>query len=373
MTRIVVLGGYGLFGSRISQRLAADGRFQVIVAGRRPRQATDLIAECNSRDRMQAAELDTQAIEFPTRLAALRPDIVIDTAGPFQGRELRVPRAALAAGAHCIDLADGRDYVRRITVLDEEARTAGKLIVSGASSVPGLSAAVVAAWRPRFSRLKSVEAGISPGNRTPRGLATTEAILAYVGQPYRLLRGGEWRTVHGWQSLRRMNFPGVGPRWFARCEVPDLDVLPARWPELASCDFRAGLELHRMHFGLWLASWAVRAGALRSMRPLAHRLLSISEHWLGQGSDTGVMHVELRGTGLDGRALGLRWQLIAQDGDGPQIPATAAVLLAGKLADASLTASGARPCLDLFTLDEFMASLDPYAIRASVRELPNRA
>ena len=47
MTRIVVLGGYGLFGSRISQRLAADGRFQVIVGGRRPQQATGLIAECS--------------------------------------------------------------------------------------------------------------------------------------------------------------------------------------------------------------------------------------------------------------------------------------------------------------------------------------
>ena len=368
--RILVLGGYGLFGSRISQRLAADGRFQVIVAGRSQAQAAAFIARCAGNTRMHAAALDTEADDFPAQLAALHPDIVIDSAGPFQARALRVPRAALAAGAHCIDLADGRDYVRRIGELDGEARAAGRWLVSGASSVPGLSGAVVAALRPRFARLDSVEAGISPGNHTPRGLATTEAILGYVGQPYRHWRAGQWRAAHGWQSLRRVDFAGIGPRWFARCEVPDLDVLPARWPELQTCDFRAGLELHRMHFGLWLASWAVRAGIVRSMQPFARRLLSISERWLQQGSDNGVMYIDLRGIGPDGRPLALRWQLIAEHGDGPQIPATAAVLLAGKLADARLSGAGARPCLDLFTLDEFMAALAPFAIRASLRELP---
>ena len=71
----------------------------------------------------------------------------------------------------------------------------------------------------------------------------------------------------------------------ARCEVPDLSVLPARWPQLATCDFRAGLELRRMHFGLWLASWAVRCGLLRNLPRRASALLALSNRWLGAGSD----------------------------------------------------------------------------------------
>ncbi len=94
-----------------------------------------------------------------------------------------------------------------------------------------------------------------------------------------MLAGGLRRHAHGWQSLRRERYAGVGVRWLARCDVPDLDVLPARYPQLRDCDFRAGLELRRMHFGLWLGSWAVRAGLLRSLRPWARHLLALSEHW----------------------------------------------------------------------------------------------
>lgn len=370
--KVLVLGGYGLFGAHISRKLAEDGGFEVIVAGRNVASAAQLIAICGAAaSRMQAAAINTTSRDFVARLQALAPDIIIDAAGPFQARDLHVPRAALAVGAHCIDLADGRDYVQRIPSLDADARAANRLIVSGASSVPGLSAAVVAKFKPRFSRLRSVEAGISPGNRTPRGLATTEAILGYVGQPYSLRLNGRWQQVHGWQSLQKVVFEGVGARWFARCEVPDLDVLPARWPELERCDFRAGLELHRMHFGLWLVSWAVRVGVLRSLRPYARLLLNISSHWLDAGSDTGVMYLDMRGTGQDGAPLAVRWELIAQHGDGPHIPATAAVVLARKLAAGNVSATGARACLDLFTLDDYLEALGPLSIQSRWRELPH--
>lgn len=369
--KVLVLGGYGLFGAYISRKLADDGRFDVIVAGRHQDRAAQFIATCgDAATRMRAEAVNTMAEDFPARLATLAPDLVIDAAGPFQARDMHVPRAALAIGAHCIDLADGRDYVQRIPSLDTEARAASRLIVTGASSVPGLSGAVVAAFKPRFLRLRTIEAGISPGNRTPRGHATTEAILGYVGQSYPLLLDDRWQPVHGWQSLRKITFDGVGPRWFARCEVPDLDVLPARWPELESCDFRAGLELHRMHFGLWLASWAVRIGLLRSIRPYTDTLLNISRHWLDIGSDTGVMYIDMRGENHDGAPLALRWELVARHGDGPHIPATAAVVLAKKLAAGVLRETGARACLDLFTLEDYLDALKPLAIEASLRELP---
>jgi hypothetical protein len=42
-----------------------------------------------------------------------------------------------------VDLADGRDFVCGIDVLDPQAKAAGVLLLSGASSVPALSSAVV--------------------------------------------------------------------------------------------------------------------------------------------------------------------------------------------------------------------------------------
>lgn len=364
-TRILLVGAYGLFGARIASALAADPTLCVILAGRdrgaaeRQREA---LLRGGARAKLETARFDVEAADLADALRALGAQQVIHTAGPFQQRDYRVAAAALDCGSHYIDLADGCDFVQGFQVLDAAARAAGRWAITGASSVPGLSAAVVAALRPRFARLQRVEASIVPGNRTPRGLATTRAILGYVGRPYPALVDGAWRTVYGWQSLRRLRLPGLATRWTARCEVPDLAVLPQRYPELQHCDFRAGLELRRMHVGLWLASIAVRLGLLPGLPRWAPSLLRLSERWIDAGSDCGAMVVELAGTDVQGAPLRLRWQLLAHHGCGPQVPATAAVLLARKLARAGLPGAGAGPCLDLFTLDEFLAELAAFPV-----------
>lgn len=372
--RILVLGGYGQFGSRISAALARDPALHLIVAGRRiesAEQQVDRLRAGGASALLSAMAIDVSHAGFADTLAVLAPQLVIHTAGPFQGCRHEVAEAALAAGAHYIDLADGRDFVVGIDALDACARAAGRWVISGASSVPGLSAAVVEAHLHHFGVLQEVEAAISPGNRTDRGLATTRAILGYVGQPYPVLKDGRWRRVHGWQSLRRLRIEGVRPRWLARCEVPDLTVLPRRYPQLRGCDFRAGLELRRMHWGLWLASWTVRARLLRSLAPWAGRLLAISQRWIDAGSDTGLMAIELRGLDPAGKPLRVQWTLLAHAGDGPQVPATAAVVLARKLARGALPGEGgARACLDLFTLEEFLQALEGYAIETRVQVDP---
>ncbi|MGN6519838.1 MAG: saccharopine dehydrogenase family protein [Dokdonella sp.] len=370
--RIVVLGGYGLFGTRIVRGLAGDEGLELVVAGRdagRARRFADELARAGARAAIASTALDVEARDFAERLAALAPALVVHTAGPFQGRDYGVARLTLALGAHYLDLADGRTFVAGFGALDAEARAAGRRAVSGASSVPGLSGAVVAAFAGEFGRLDAIETAISPGNRTPRGLATTRAILGYVGRPYPVLDRGRWQRAHGWQSLRRLRVPDVGTRWLARCEVPDLSLLPERHPTLRSCDFRAGLELRRMHFGLWLASWAVRGGVVHDFARQAPKLLALSERWLAVGSDIGLMQIDLRGVDREGVPRHLRWRLVAAHGDGPQVPATAANIHARKLARGELPGGGAGACLDLFTLDECLAALDGYAITTIIEKV----
>ncbi len=368
--RILVLGGYGLFGGRIARTLAADGELEILVAGRHAAQAQAFIDNSGiGRQRMQALQLDVEAGDLAARLRALEPDLVIHAAGPFQQRDYAVAGASVRAGAHYIDLADARGFVEGFDVLDAEAKAAQRWAISGASSVPGASAAVIEEFLPRFSRLDAVETAIFPGNRTPRGLATTRAILSYTGQPYRALIDGRWRNVHGWQSLRRVRIDGLGTRWLARFEAPDLGVLPQRYPALQTCDTRAGLELRRMHFGLWLSSWFVRARLLHSMQPFAAALLKLSNHWVDAGSDAGGMQVVLRGQGIAGKPLALRWTMLLRNGDGPQFPCTAAIVLARKLARGELHGSGAKACLDLFTLDEYLDALRGFAIETRVEEI----
>lgn len=370
---VLLLGAYGLFGARIAARLAREPGWRVLLAGRDRQRAEQLAMRCRADVRtlaeLVAVSVDVHDAGFDAVLARARPQLVINCAGPFQQQNYAVARRCLDAGAHYVDLADGRDYVLGFAAaLDGVARARGLLAVTGASTVPGLSAAVVDHYRGEFATLHGIDIGISPGNRTERGLATIAAILSYVGRPLPWRAHGEITTVHGWQHLHRRHYAApVGPRWLAACDVPDLGLFDARYGPLTTLRFRAGLELKHLHFGLWLLSWLVRAGLVRDLARHARLLKRMSEWFVRAGSDHGAMHVTLSGTGIDGGAHERSWEIVARDGDGPEIPATAAVVIARRLARGELDLRGATPCLDLFTLEDCLASLASFAIDTTPR------
>lgn len=362
--RVVLIGGRGVFGSRIARRLAGDPRFMLILVGRQ-RPALEALREDLGDASVEVATLDVTGLDLPVTLARLAPQLVIHTAGPFQGQDYRVAEACLACGSDYIDLADGRDFVSGIGSLDERARQAGRLLVSGASSVPALSSAVVDALLPRFAALHSIEHAINPGNRTPRGDATVASILGYCGRPIRVWRDGCWQHVYGWISSKRQAFP-FGRRRVGVCEVPDLELFPARYPQVHTVLFRAGLELPLLQWGTWCTAWLVRLGLVRDLTAYAPRLRRFSERFIRFGSDVGGMVVELAGSGIDGAPLRLRWWLDAAAGDGPQVPVTPAVVLAQRLADGLVAAKGAQPCMSLLTLDQLVNGFAGYALNTGL-------
>jgi hypothetical protein len=280
-----------------------------------------------------------------------------------------VAAAALACGAHYLDLSDGRDFVAQFSAaLNDRATAAQRSAISGASTLPGLSAAVVNHYLAQFDSLESIEIAIAPGQHAPRGTATMAAVLGYAGQPLRWMSHGHWKVVHGWQEMVRMHFP-FGSRWAAVCDVPDLELFPAYYRGVQTVTFRAALEVSLQHFALWTVAGLRRAGIPFPLTCWAAQL-NRAGTWLDRfGSDCGGMRVDLGGTVSGGARQRIRWQLTAPRNHGPEIPCMAAVLLALKLARGAAVPLGAHPCMGLLSLEDFAPEFARWGITAGAEVL----
>jgi len=356
--RIIIVGGYGAFGARVAERLVRLPGPDVVVAGRSADKAAAMSAALRGRARVGVthAQLDATRTSAET-LRALNATVLINASGPFQEHDYTLARACIAAGVHYIDLADARRFVCDVTQLDAEAKAAGVSVISGASSVPGVSSAALAEIASRLAHIDEVHIGISPGNSFDPGIATARSIIGQGGQPLDAWERGRRTTQHTWQGLHRYDFPGIGKRWMGAVDVPDLELIPQRIPSVSTVTFAAGLEVGMFHLGLWTMTWLVRAGLVHSLSGLARPMLAAKRRLSFLGSDTGGMFVRAVGRSADGSRAAYEWSLAARSGDGPYVPAIASVILARQLAGGAGPPSGAMPCFALFPLSDFVAEI----------------
>lgn len=356
---VLIIGGYGVFGGKLADALAADPAFDVIVAGRSQQKAERF---CDGKACRPLA-LDTATPDFAEQIAAARPFILVDASGPFQARSkapYRIAEAALACGAHYLDLSDDGAFTAGIDALDDTATAKRLTLLSGVSSVPALSSAAVNALADGLAEIDHIESVILPGNRAPRGLSVVQAIVGQAGRPLEIFRAGRPIQASAWGERRTitLDVPGEPPvrhRWASLIGAPDLILFPQHF-RARSVTFRAGLDLKLMHGGLALLSLPVRWGLIRSLSPVAPALKWMADRLEPFGSSTGGMRVSVSGRSAEGTPERRDWTLIARDGDGPSIPAIPAEILCRRLAAGTLP-PGARPCLGEFTLEEAEAAL----------------
>lgn len=345
---VVVLGGYGNFGRRIVAALAGDADHRVLIAGRDGSRAAALAQQVGGNT--EPLQLDVLAPGLADALVRAGAKLVIHTAGPFQAQAFNVPRACIQAHAHYVDLADAREFVCAIHELSAEARHHDTLLVSGASSLPALSSAVVDRLAGSFATIETIDHVITSG-ATPPGEATMRGVLAYAGHSFTRWQHGDWRRVFGWQGLAWQRFPSpVGIRLLANCDVPDLDLFPRRYPSVRSVRFRAGVAQPTSMLAIWTGAWAVRLGLMRSMVPLVPRLHRLAVQRAARGSRHSAMRIVVQGRDVSSRPMSRTWTLLAADDHGPEIPCFPAIALARKLLRGEVTVRGAMPCIGL--LDE---------------------
>jgi Saccharopine dehydrogenase NADP binding domain len=114
--KIVILGGYGTFGSLIAEQLAGSDA-QVVIAGRDAVKggafATSLKASFVRCDARNPASL---------KAAVSGAKLVINASGPFRAKDYSIPQTCIDQGCNYIDLGDGREYVAGIAQLHESAK-----------------------------------------------------------------------------------------------------------------------------------------------------------------------------------------------------------------------------------------------------------
>jgi hypothetical protein len=366
--RVLVIGGYGNFGRLICNHLALNPDIELVLAGRDSGQLARAVDELDAFSVHPCKSWcgDAMGAALGSTLRALDIQLVIHTGGPFQRQPYTVARHCIDAGVDYCDLSDCRAFVTGIASLDAGAREAGVRVLSGCSSVPSLSAAIIDEQRQRFARIDSIEHGISSAAKMP-GLSTVLGVLAYAGRPIKQLKAGQVHEVPGWMHPTLRKIPGLGLRWLANVDAPDIDVFASRYGA-RNLRFQAGSGLLAGGVANYLLAWAVRHGLVHDPAPWAARLHRWGRHFERFGNGKSAMFIDVKGVGHDGQPLHMQAVLTALNDKGPQIPSCAAVALVNKMARGYRPPAGARACVGEISVAEYLAAIDePDNVRLDVR------
>ena len=355
-TRILVLGGYGVFGGRLAMLLADLPQVTLLIAGRDLAKAQDFCARYPGTTRVEPLKLDRRniAAELPT----IAPDLVVDASGPFQAygtNPYAVIEACIAAQVDYLDFADAADFVFGVTRFDHPARDAGLFVLSGVSSFPVLTTAVLRKMAQTMD-IVSVEGGIAPSPYAGIGLNVMRAVIGYAGAPVKLLRNGVQTTGTGLAETMRFTIapPGRLPLCnirFSLVDVPDLQVIPLDYPTMQDIWMGAGPVPEILHRLLNLLAQARARASLPSLAPFARLFYTVLNR-MKFGEHRGGMFVQARGL-RNGEAVECSWRLLAEGDDGPFIPSMAIEGMVRKLIAGDRPASGAQSATAALELDDY--------------------
>jgi saccharopine dehydrogenase-like NADP-dependent oxidoreductase len=366
---ILILGATGVFGQRLAKHIAIyfadNSQFELILTSRSKQKAEALVQEIRSCG-TASAKLVSMAMDhrtgFVEALEQIKPWLVIDCSGPFQGADYSVAQAALRAGAHIVDLADARDFILGYyDALNVLACQKGLVALTGASSTPALSFAAVEALTKHWRRIDTIDIAITPGGQSPVGDALIGAILSYAGKPVLQWQEGQLQSTIGWASSKRMPIPSLGKRQVSPVETVDAEWLSDHFAVTSRVSFYAGLESSAEQWGMIVLANLRRLAILRDLQwlaPLLRKARALTRRTTG---DQGGMVVRVKGLDARGNLALAEWSLLALKGDGPLVPTMPAAaiinaLLAGKLE------SGARVATGATQLAAIEHEMTPYAI-----------
>jgi saccharopine dehydrogenase-like NADP-dependent oxidoreductase len=276
---ILVVGGYGVVGSRIAADLAADYPSQVVVAGRHLDRAEAAAARIGSGVLGQWIELTV-----PESIASALADVSI-VVNCIDQPERSLLWAAIERGQaytditpHLTALGRGETYER----VHAAAVAAGARVLLGAGLVPGISSVMVRGLVDALGGAESIETAFLLSADDLTGPASFDYLLRELAMSFELYVGGVDRPARPFTSPRQVAFPApfnlrrayvfpfsdqvLYPRTMgARTVITRLSIDPvpadiAIRAGQAACSYSWGMPPRRSR--RWMCRWARRSGSV---------------------------------------------------------------------------------------------------------------
>jgi saccharopine dehydrogenase-like NADP-dependent oxidoreductase len=298
--KIAVLGGAGDMGSRTVEELAQSPAItQITICDR------DMPAAERLRARIEGApaRIELCAVDAgdPAGLvAALRGhDVTASALGPFHRFEAPCMRASIEAGVPYASLCD--DWSASAEVLgglQEAARRAGVVCLTGIGASPGLTNILAAFLAQGLGPVRRIDVYLFCPWSAGGGEGVLRHLLFVVNGEIAAFRDGRACRVPACTERAVVDLPHYGPCALYNMGHSEPVSLPARFPELETCNFFMG-----MGAGTGLLAAAARRGWFRQTRNVDRvwRLVRPFEGWIaGRPHAPCALRVDVWGAQADG-------------------------------------------------------------------------
>lgn len=208
--KILIVGGYGVVGRRITSELGPDYPDRVVIAGRHLARAEQAAAAVGHGVRGRSID-----IAEPSSIAsALEGVAVIISCIDQPGRALLW--AAVERGLrytditpHLTELGRGARYEK----IAAAARVCGARLVLGTGIVPGISNVMVRALADALGGANEIETALLLGAADVSGPASFDYFLQELAMSFNIYIGGEDRPARAFSVPRLVEYPQpVGPQ-----------------------------------------------------------------------------------------------------------------------------------------------------------------
>lgn len=240
MQRFVVFGGTGVQGGQCARIIAKARReaSRIVLISR------DLSSAMSAAGRLSRdlggvgfGAAAANAEDAASMAAVLKPgDIVLNAAAPYFRHGAAVAQAAIAAGAHYIDICDDWETTSEILALDQKARNANISVVTGFGVAPGVTSMLARLAAQNLDHVDELctawplTAGGDANNRPKTVVPMIHFLQCCVG-PVRLMRDGQMVDE---EPLQRVDVPMGPSRVFSGYTIgsPEAITLPLDLPFL---------------------------------------------------------------------------------------------------------------------------------------------